>query len=276
MIQIPSKFIDAVVAIGERNNKDEIFWIGTGFLFGKFLTNDNGIPKYSVYLVTNKHVLSGKRSIVLRFNPKSQEKATDYEFFLIDGDKILWTGHPKENIDVAVTSVDCKQLSAQDMLWSFFESDTHVLTRQELKKSKISEGDSIFILGFPMNLVHKYRQYVIVRGGVIARITPFLDENSNDILIDSFVFPGNSGGPVITKPILMFDNDKVTIREPKIIGMVSGNISYKDIAISPQTLETRVTFVENSGLTVIIPMDFIMETVNHAESAPPKLPPAPQ
>ena len=59
------------------------------------------------------------------------------------------------------------------------------------------EGDFIYALGFPMGLVSKDRQHVMVRSGIIARIRDLYENRSTDFTVDAFVFPGNSGGPLV-------------------------------------------------------------------------------
>ena len=51
-----------------------------------------------------------------------------------------------------------------------------------------------------------------------------------------------------------------------LIGMVSSYIPYEEVAISEQTGKRRMVFQENSGLAVVVPIDVIQETVDHALS----------
>jgi hypothetical protein len=44
-----------------------------------------------------------------------------------------------------------------------------------------------------------------------------------------------------------------------VIGIVSGYLPYEDIAISAQSQRPRVSFVENSGLSNIVPLDAVHE-----------------
>ena len=109
------------------------------------------------------------------------------------------------------------------------------------------------------------RKYVIVRSGIIARIKNFLEGHSDDFLVDSNIFPGNSGGPIISKPEMdPFGTQKSNLT-PDLIGMVQSYISYNDIAYSKQTNEPRIIFSENSGLASVIPMDYVLETLDIAE-----------
>ena len=86
------------------------------------------------------------------------------------------------------------------------------------------------------------------------------------MLIDSFIFPGNSGGPVVTKPEQISITNTQSIMSSLLIGMVSSYIPYEEVAISEQTGKRRMVFQENSGLAVVVPIDVIQETVDHALS----------
>jgi len=123
------------------------------------------------------------------------------------------------------------------------------------------EGDFAYVLGFPMGIVGERRSTVIVRRAAIARIRDALDKSSNDFLIDAFIFPGNSGGPVVSKP------EAISIRGTKsqsasyLIGIVRSHVSYRDVAVSRQTNLPRVIFEENSGLATVHPVDSFQEII---------------
>ncbi|MFH7813516.1 hypothetical protein ACH0C8_16575, partial [Acetobacter lovaniensis] len=73
-------------------------------------------------------------------------------------------------------------------------SDTNAADTAKMKDLGVSAGDSVFVLGFPLNLgAGLQRNYVIVRPGAIAR---GIDSPAGNLLIDSHVSPGNSGGHV--------------------------------------------------------------------------------
>src|SRR5208282_3835840 len=97
------------------------------------------------------------------------------------------------------------------------------------------------------------RNYAIVRPGAIARVSDLIQSAATVFLIDSHVFPGNSGGPVILEPSLLAIQGTKNNNTAYLIGMVSAYIPYTDVAISPQTQRPRVTFEENSGLAEVIP-----------------------
>lgn len=112
-----------------------------------------------------------------------------------------------------------------------------------------------------MNLAGIQRNYVIVREGIVARISEMLEGKSSTFLLDSFVFPGNSGSPVVIKPEFTSIVGTKANRNSYLIGVVHGYRSYSDVAVSQQTHRPRIIFEENSGLAEVIPMDRVDETI---------------
>jgi len=268
MALIPPFFLDCVVAIGIQSgnrNRVQKNWIGTGFLYGKFIKAHESDPQkkdYTVFLVTNKHVIAKHRSIILRFNPQNNQPAKDYPLNLYDGEGVqLWTGHPNPDVDVAVIRINLQMIHKEGMKYSIFKSDTDTITTDKMIQHGISEGDFIYALGFPMGLVSKDRQHVMVRSGIIARIRDLYEKRSTDFTVDAFVFPGNSGGPVITKPEMISIQGTTPYKRSSLVGIIKSYIPYQDVAISRQTNKPRVIFEENTGLSLVEPVDRILETI---------------
>lgn len=266
MALIPPFYIDCVVAIGTIVQGQQR-WIGTGFLFGDlFEKTEDEKNRYNVYLVTNKHVLANLDLILVRFNPQNDQSAKDYPASLKDKNgNTLWTGHPDPDIDVAVIPLNINSIKKEGMKFDFFQSDKHVNNISDLMNNEASEGDFIYIMGFPMGIVAADRQHVFVRSGVISRIKDLFERRSKDFVVDAFVFPGNSGGPVITKPEMQSIQGTKASNNSKLIGIVKSYIPYNDVAISQQTNRPRVIFEENTGLTKIEPVDHIILTIEHAK-----------
>lgn len=266
MALIPPMYIDCVVAIGTTRNGEQR-WIGTGFLFGDLvqITPDN-LNKYKVYLVTNKHVLNNLDKIHVRFNPQTGQSAKDYPVSLKDkkGNQI-WTGNSDPEIDVAVLQLNIQSVLDEGMKCSFFQSDKHIADTNELITRETSEGDPVFVLGFPMGIVAADRQHVFVRGGIISRIKDLFEKRSKDFVVDAFVFPGNSGGPVVSKP----ENNSIKgtkfSNKASLIGIIKSYIPYSDVAISQQTGKARIIFEENTGLSKVEPVDHIIATITEAK-----------
>lgn len=268
MALLPPFFLHTVAAIGIGDDPTSRVWIGTGFLFGKLveLPKEKDKKSWRIWLITNKHVLAGLKHVYVKFNSAVDPHSTDYRIALIARNgKPQWVGHPNDTTDVAAISVPVSMLREQKRLFSYFKSDEHIATRQKLQENQITEGDRVFVLGFPMGLVDSSRQYVICRGGVLARIRDYLENKATDFLVDATVFPGNSGGPVILCPSAVAIQGTKTIEKADLIGVVKSYVPYSDLAVSSQTRKPRIMFEENSGLAAVEPVDAILETVALAE-----------
>jgi hypothetical protein len=112
-----------------------------------------------------------------------------------------------------------------------------------------------------MGMIGEDRNFVLVKQGVIARIRDALTGHSKEFLVDTSIFPGNSGGPVITRPEMVAIQGTQPYPKASLIGVVASYVPYQDIAISSQTRRPRVIFEENSGLASIIPVDYLVEMV---------------
>jgi len=273
--ELPVVYLDHVVAIGRTEaipgGPDK--WVGeaTGFFYGAFIRKVSDTQEeYQGYLVTNRHVIqehiaatSGPLSV--RLNTK-QDHVEEIDFPLVFGGLTTWHAHPDPSIDVAVVRLNGPMFDKMGLKYGYFREDVDTATRAKAKEIGVSEGLGVFVMGFPMNLVGQTQDYVIVRQGSIARVRDTLDD-PNDVkafLIDSFTFPGNSGSPVVLRPEpanSQFGGEKPPIFAAYLIGITNSYIPYTDMAISPQTKRLRVTFEENSGLTQVIPVDYINETI---------------
>lgn len=271
MALIPPFFIDCVVAIGietTHQGKPTKKWIGTGFLFGKHLSTnaENKQKSYRSFLVTNRHVLQNHARIILRFNPQNGQAATDFPAILKNPKgEILWTGHPDAAIDVAIVGINLQAIEKAGMKYGVFKSDSDILLKEQMQELQVSEGDFLYVLGFPMGMMPSDRQHVLVRSGIIARIRDLYENRSSSYVVDSFVFPGNSGGPVVYKPEAISIHGTTAIKRAALIGIVKSYIPFRDVAISQQTKRPRVIFEENSGLANVETVDKIMEAIAHFE-----------
>lgn len=246
-------------------------WTASGFLYGKFkkMHEDGTQRQYAIYLATNKHVLAGKSQIYIRVNPTAASPARQFLAVLthpVSGEQ-LWTGHEAKEVDVAVLPINYQLLLGEEMAVSFFAGDPHSLDAQGMADAGLSEGASIFAMGFPMGLVGDERNTVIVRGGVLARVRDTLVKPRFLFMVDATVFPGNSGGPVVSKPEVVSITGTKASSNAALIGIVASYAPYIDVAVSQQTGRPRVTFEENSGLTNVYSVNCINETISAAEIA---------
>lgn len=267
MPHLPEHQLDAVLAIGsvERGKRS---WIGTGFLYGVPVKEpDNLDPKsYTIFLVTNRHVVAGKKKACIRLNSQADSSYKEYNIDLVaKNGRPIWVGHPDESIDIVALWLNGAFLQSDRRKFSYYAEDAAVVSAQDLKTSSISEGDGVFLLGYPMGLVGDHH-HVICRTGSIARIRDVKNGQGKSMLLDGLVFPGNSGGPVVTRPSIHSITGTEPFKSAHLLGIVTSYVPYKDVAISQQTGNPRVIFEENSGLTLAHPAQYIIETVEAAHS----------
>jgi len=269
MALFPQSFLDCVVAIG-MPGANEVRWIGTGFLYGHFRKPvDAEGANYGIYLITNKHVVRDQEKIIIRFNPlEGDRSAQHYPLSLVNNEgKAIWYQHSDEDIDLAVISIRIDLLKQDDIRFWAFQSDQCVASMEQAKSVGITEGDGVYVFGYPMGLIGGDRNYVISRHGTIARIRDAMDNVGKEFLIDSLIFPGNSGGPVVTKPEAFSIKGTPPVKRSYLIGVIRAYLPYKEIAYSLQTEkpEPRAVFMENTGLAAVIPIDYVMDIVQECE-----------
>ena len=274
MAVIPRSFLDSVVALGVPDSQGAVRFTATGFLCGHQPDMETkGKDGYWVFLVTNRHVVANKTALMVRFNGPVGSTPKIYSLPVGDSkEAVHWTFHPDPNVDVAVLLIDAIGETFEGVRLSFM-TPVHIGSVEMLQRIAFSEGNEVLVLGFPMGLAGTEQNYVIARQGIIARISDLLDGHSRSFLIDSSIFPGNSGGPVVAKPTFTsFGGD--TLPYAKLIGMVSAYLPYTDVAYSLQTdpPTPRVIFQENSGLAEVVPIDAIQETIATAASKYPTSP----
>ena len=119
----------------------------------------------------------------------------------------------------------------------------------------------LFIIGFPLGLRSEAYATPIVRRAIVARSDAVV------IIVDGFVYPGNSGGPVIYEPSVQLGPSFSTpiLQGDWLAGMVLSEISYVEPAISVHTGRPRITFEDNSGLCNVLPAELILELLSSQE-----------
>lgn len=268
---LPPSFVGSVVSLGAMQTLQEdpgkpptTKWVtvGTGFFYGYLVKNDPDVSqrRYAVFLVTAAHVLkgfleNGITTIEVRIDA-TDAKAKSEKFDIPIKD---WFFH--QSSDLAATPIPIQFLSQKGLQNNFFASDEHSYTIEQLGEIGAAAGDGIYVLGFPMGLSGEVRNYVIVRQGAVARISELLEGASKTFLVDAFVFPGNSGGPVVLKPEITSIQGTKANGKAALIGIVLSYEPYVDTAISQQTKHARIRFEENSGLASVLPVNAINELV---------------
>lgn len=183
--------------------------------------------------------------------------------------------HPDPDVDVAVVFLNVNFLQEQGLRLQVFVNDSHTLTRQQLNEQGITEGDGVFVLGFPMGMVGGEQSVVTARTGCVARIRDFSAGTTVEFLVDAQVFPGNSGSPVVLRPEAMSIVGTQSHNASSLVGIVKSCVPYQDVAISAQTGRPRVIFEENTGLAAVHGVDAINETISALIESMPRTTPPP-
>lgn len=280
---IPPFFLSSVVAIGTHQLQQEVggvsqhwFTEGTGFFYGYLVHDDKDPTKkiYMTYLVTAAHVIRGHAKSCQQVSIEERLRCQSNTLIRLDAAKATdparefqipissWFYSSDPSVDLAAVPIPMPWIKDNGFQSSFFSSDDHAATKAQLQAIGASEGDGVFILGFPMNLAGEQKNYVIARQGAIARVSELLEGASKTFMVNSFVFPGNSGGPVVLRPeIVAIDGTKANAKA-LLIGVVLSYQPYVDVAVSGPTKQPRVVFEENSGLANILPIDNVNDLLS--------------
>ena len=260
MSLIPRYFLDTVAALGAPGaaRDDDIRYFATAFVFGHPPSPPTKPVSYWIFVVTNRHVVEGDRQMWIRFHAPAGKRPRVLPIPRGPG-PFPWVLHPDPDIDLAVLPINAIQIPDDLASIQFLTLRPHAVTIDDLRSSEFSEGNEVFILGFPMGIAGTEQNDVIVRHGIVARIQDWYDGRSKDFLIDSSIYPGNSGGPVILKPVLWSVSGAPKFSRPKVLGLVSAYLPYRDVARSEQTGLIRLISEENSGLAKVVPMDAVIE-----------------
>lgn len=260
MSMIPMGFLNAVVALGVGAEKERR-WIGTGFLVQRKEKDNSG--KATIYLITNKHVIENQMLLYIRFNATVGSLVKDYEIHLYNPDgTYCYTAHPNKDSDVIALKINPNALINDSSIWAAFDLDDNALTLEQMQATGVQEGSLVYALGFPMGLVDNIKT-PICRLGCISRVFDafLLKQGTPCYLVDAQVFPGNSGGPIINRPEQMAIAGTVANDRANLIGILSAYLPYEDTLVSLQTGKPRMVQSENSGLTIVHPVDRIKEVV---------------
>ena len=272
MALIPPAYLNSVVSIGveQKNEHNEPVFksVATGFLVGQPLgeKDENGNQSFKLFVITNRHVFFDEKKkeyvkeILFRFNT-TDNKSHHFKVELLNTDgQPKWSMHSNPKVDLAVLPINAGVIQDAKVAFYFF-SDSDLIFARDFGSKNISTGDSLFVLGFPMSISGKAKNFVIVRQGIIARVDEEVLEDGY-FYIDASAYPGNSGGPVIIKPEVVSINGTGTNGSAGLIGVISAGEIYKDIAISQQTGEAKIIFTEQTGLVRVVPIELVYEIID--------------
>lgn len=250
------------VVLFERPLENNSFQpLATGFIIGIAQNTEPDLSKriYNIFLLTNRHVFEGNDFISVRFDTNNGN-VQRFPIVLKENNNIKWLAHSDPRVDLAMISIDTNILTKNNINWGFINEEIFAYP-ENFANIGIELGDGVFIAGFPMGISGNLQNYAIVRSGSIARLDKELLDNDKCFLIDSMIFPGNSGGPVFIKPELASLDNTKAVNQVYLIGVVSGYRPYFENLYSHQSNPPQIAgiSVNNSGLATVVSMNFVKE-----------------
>lgn len=115
------------------------------------------------------------------------------------------------------------------------------------------DGADVFILGYPGLVGEEYQQRALMRSGIIAW-TDSSNPAGSEFLVDSRIFPGNSGGPVFSSAAGMTRDASVASGKViKLLGIVSKTVNAKPELALGVHLPDEAMVIGAAGVGVIEP-----------------------
>ncbi len=266
--------LKTVIAIGALNHRGKFVCNATGFLVGFLARNSKDATKrkYYIFIVTNRHVFDGKDGVHLRFNTRDGKSKIIPQALKFPNKEPRWLAHPNKKVDLALLHVNPQALAENTIDFVFFNEEIFAYQRN-FQRIGITAGDEVYILGFPMGFAGGAQNFPYAKAGIISRYDGELLRERKAFLIDSSIFPGNSGGPVILKPTLAALGNTKAVTSTFLLGTISGYLPYEEQLWTHQTNPPTVVSLEreHSGLSFVIPLDYAKQIFNHWVKAKKRL-----
>lgn len=231
---------------------------GTGFIVGYPVPGKQNrvIP----LIVTAKHVLTGRSSIVVRYSPASGAtpvfRKYNIEELRKSGD--FWE-HPDEGVDV----VAFRTLFFEDTKIETIPMEL-IASKNVYQSENIDVMDRVMLPSLMVRFPGSTQNYPIFRDGTIAMIPDepitfsyplvgkIIETKQQVILINSTVNPGFSGAPVLLWPGPRLVHNSVLVgTKPWLLGTVSGFFPQDNLVMDDSGKPIAVT-LKQPGITGIM------------------------
>jgi hypothetical protein len=172
--------------------------LGTGFI----LSFNVAEGKLVSLLITNKHVVEGSTSVLVRLTRSIDGQPDIGRYELIDlGGMDQWIPHPDDSVDLCARPLGPIVSQQRDLnrpVHYRSVSETSLASSELIEH--LSAFEDVLMVGYPVGLADEFNNMPIFRKGVTAT-RPDLDyDGRSEFLIDIACFPGSSGSPVYYVP----------------------------------------------------------------------------
>lgn len=225
--------------------------LGTAFIVGYPVP---GKPdKFVPLIVTAKHVLAGRMTVVGRFTgkPGVQPVSVPYDLTALRKSGDLWE-HSDEDVDILVFRTP-----------SFPQTEytpvplNLVASRELFAQEDVKATDRVVFPSLLTNFPGTNRNYPVVRDGSIALIP-----EEPVILINAMSIPGASGAPVFLWPGPRLKAGRFAIggTQPLLLGIMEAYVnSWPQVLVQVEPNASIPVFTANSGIAVAIPSWRLLE-----------------
>jgi len=239
---------------------------GSGFFYNQLAPPDpnkeNGQWRLveGMWLITNRHValmkINGKEILPDYFTFMLREQLDDdcIEWFPItlSKDEMVKRLKLHQNETVDIVAIDIEDLLKTNM----YQSDKHFiglssLTNDNLPSSSpipIDVTSDVVIASYPREFYDEVNKFPIIKSGIIASSWGLHFNGQPFFLVDAKLFPGSSGGLVISKPTnIALINGKMMKNKDKefvFLGVYSSENLYRSrpIELDGITVTTKESF----------------------------------
>ena len=195
------------------------------------------------WLITNKHVLFPEENkipclvnyLIFHLRRKVNDTIEWIPIKILQSELLRYAKiHTKDNVDVAAINIssyikDIMRIKDDNIILPFHLSEYNLPDHQPLK---IEVSDDILVASYPKGFYDYSNKFPIVKSGIIASAWGKNFWGDELFEIDAQLFPGSSGGLVISKPkdIAIIDG-KLKYSSSKqfiFLGVYSGEYIWKD------------------------------------------------
>lgn len=247
--------------------------LGTAFFV--FYPDSRGGENYGfVYAVTAKHVLRDEvaekyvEAIRLRINKKD---GTGIEFGILPvvnkGELSWFTDKDDANADIAVLPCQppMETLDYQPFPVSAFAD------KETFKTFKVTEGDSVYLVGLMPQFTGESHNYPVVRHGTIAMLAeepiPFSATVKEKVyVVELGSWPGQSGSPVFLSLGGMRGGGIMLGESYRLLGIMLASVqNQRPFQVVTPNASGFIGDSSNVGISYVLPADEITKILNSKE-----------
>jgi len=170
--------------------------VGTGFFYSVKLQENKEIP----LIITNKHVVRNNEIISFSLHEAKLENNKNLPAgrFIKINYKSKWINHPNNEIDLCATPLQplINQIEKNGKKIYYIKLSEDLIWNDE-KLEELRTVEDVLMVGYPIGLWDEYNNLPLFRKGITS-IHPALNFKGKNLgVIDTAVFPGSSGSPIL-------------------------------------------------------------------------------